>query len=69
MRSLLPSTGSTISADGGIDVLVGGSGNDTIDLSGVLDGSEVYLKDIDTVNDTIIKVTGTRTDTIMMMVN
>ena len=58
------STGSTISADGGIDVLVGGSGNDTIDLSGVLDGSEVYLKDIDTVNDTIVKVSGTRTDTI-----
>ena len=58
------STGSTISADGGIDVLVGGSGNDTIDLSGVLDGSEVYLKDIDTVNDTIVKVSGTRTDTV-----
>ena len=57
------STGSTISADGGIDVLVGGAGNDTIDLSGVLDGSEVHLKSIDTVNDTIVKVAGTRTDT------
>jgi hypothetical protein len=57
------STGSTIKADGGIDVLVGGAGNDTIDLSGVLDGSEVHLKNIDTVNDTIVQVTGTRTDT------
>ena len=57
------STGSTIKADGGIDVLVGGAGNDTIDLSGVLDGSEVHLKNIDTVNDTIVQVAGTRTDT------
>ena len=57
-------TGSTISADGGIDILVGGDGNDTIDLSGVLDGSEVHLKNIDTVNDSIIKVSGTRTDTV-----
>ena len=48
-------TGSTISADGGIDVLVGGAGNDTIDLSGVLDGSEVHLKNIDTVMTPLLK--------------
>ena len=36
-------TGSTISADGGIDILVGGDGNDTIDLSGVLDLSLIHI--------------------------
>jgi hypothetical protein len=45
--------GDTIYADGGTDILVGGSGQDTFDLSGVLDGtttgtnsSNVYIKNI-----------------------
>ena len=44
--------GDTIYADGGTDILVGGSGPDTFDLSGVLDGtsgttsSNVYIKNI-----------------------
>ena len=45
--------GDTIYADGGTDILVGGLGEDTFDLSGVLDGttsgtnsSNVYIKNI-----------------------
>ena len=44
--------GDTIYADGGTDVLVGGLGEDTFDLTGVLDGtsgttsSDVYIKNI-----------------------
>ena len=50
---LLNNQGDTIYADGGTDVLVGGQGSDTFDLSNVLDGSTVYIENF-TANDNAV---------------
>ena len=47
--------GDTIYADGGTDVLVGGQGSDTFDLSNVLDGSTVYIENFTANDNTILK--------------
>ena len=52
--------GDTIYADGGTDVLVGGQGSDTFDLSNVLDGSTVYIENF-TANDNAILKEGSST--------
>ena len=52
--------GDTIYADGGTDVLVGGQGADTFDLSNVLDGSTVYIENF-TANDNAILKEGSST--------
>ena len=47
--------GDTIYADGGTDVLVGGQGSDTFNLSNVLDGSTVYIENFTTNDNAILK--------------
>ena len=48
--------GDTIYADGGTDVLVGGQGADTFDLSNVLDGSKVYIENFTANDNAVLKV-------------
>ena len=58
--------GDTIYADGGTDVLVGGQGSDTFDLSNVLDGSTVYIENFTTSDNAILKegsITASNTNT------
>ena len=52
--------GDTIYADGGTDVLVGGQGTDTFDLSNVLDDSTIYIKNFES-NDSMILKAGSST--------
>ena len=58
--------GDTIYADGGTDVLVGGQGSDTFDLSNVLDGSTVYIENFTANDNAILKegsITASNTNT------